>query len=1036
MEKMKTRSWLCRPALAWMQVLSSEETATCYWKLPPVAGVVGKTNGRGRFFCLPYQAYYGLSTFLAVETARQLQAQIVLNRSSAISSSTLLHIPIAVSIPEGPLLPIVVTALHFLNSPWVFLDQKISVVLVPLDPGDGTSRLQSMLRNVRPAIVFTASDSDLRRMQDIAATINREDNSEITDGPLYRSAEISVIDAWELVAGARISTQDWQISDASSVSLEDTFKVCMSATQNSGFELVENASEKRISHIVFTSGTSGEPKGCVSSAESLVHYLNAKNKAHEISCESTILLASSLSFDPCISDILATITAKATLLIAPRNQLLQNLGWVIGEGFVTHVLCTPTLWSTLQITSRRDFPNLRVVALGGEPIPRRMLRSWARSSNDEESSLRLCATYGVTEACVYQTFGEVFRKDDEPIGSHDVGFPFDGLGVRLCEENDRSILVDLQNGRVGEVVLFGRQIDELSFYLCQPELSSSKFIKIGTTHFYRTGDRGFLHPNTSQLHIMGRIAGEDGMVKINGARIELGEIETAIVDKCDDQNIVIDCIAVASNQDGDQKSSVATDLYAYLVLSQDVLREIGILSGIPDGGFNCAEVPVLLTLLRHRCKQVSPVIPSTFIAIPRVPLSRTGKKDKAGVPPPDDVVKVSSFGCSVGTILDDTSLLIKYGRSGSLVAKEIIDCLNLNSSQQALVTTATTFAMLGGDSLAATRVVRALYARHNKVRDSRNIGGKYGMLEGPFNVIHFLKTKNLGAYVDFLDTHQVCSEDLEPLSNQPSDDSEDRTCTCTNKLIDPQTDRSSELFEALLQACTFGWECLAMALLDLEGCEVDFSDHSGRRLGNTFGQMQRKQAFRSSPLHLACLHGKSRLVGKLLKKGSKYNIPNPVGMFPLHLAVSGEFQEIALGGDQDSQQRHCCVCALLEAGAPLFTKDASKQTVLHAAARAGRVQDLVYLLGKWLEHDGGAKKLQWHDNWDRTPVHWAVINGHVEALNVLLESGCDPNPLKSKHGHKRTSAAIESPLEVCDRLYSGTKTGKLMKKLLEKAMLT
>eukprot|EP00957_Ditylum_brightwellii_P133164 10153298-Ditylum_brightwellii.AAC.1 len=74
-----------------------------------------------------------------------------------------------------------------------------------------------------------------------------------------------------------------------------------------------------------------------------------------------------------------------------------------------------------------------------------------------------------------------------------------------------------------------------------------------------------------------------------------------------------------------------------------------------------------------------------------------------------------------------------------------------------MVTTSANFGVLGGDSLAATRVVRTLFANHKGIRDNRYIGGAYGVLDGPFDALHLLRAETLGAYVDFLDGHGVCS---------------------------------------------------------------------------------------------------------------------------------------------------------------------------------------------------------------------------------------------------------------------------------------
>ena len=162
-------------------------------------------------------------------------------------------------------------------------------------------------------------------------------------------------------------------------------------------------SKKRdvVSHICFTSGTSGSPKGCTSSLPSLLSYLHAKNIAHDIypvqkgdgtnGDGSVVFLASSVSFDPCFSDILATFSCcgctssskdgdtpvGATLALAPRTHLFNSIASCLHQTRTTHVLCTPTLWSTVSV-GPADLRSLKVVALGGESIPRRIVKKWAR----------------------------------------------------------------------------------------------------------------------------------------------------------------------------------------------------------------------------------------------------------------------------------------------------------------------------------------------------------------------------------------------------------------------------------------------------------------------------------------------------------------------------------------------------------------------------------------------------------------------------------------------------------------------------------
>jgi acyl-CoA synthetase (AMP-forming)/AMP-acid ligase II len=198
---------------------------------------------------------------------------------------------------------------------------------------------------------------------------------------------------------------------------------------------------------------------------------------------------------------------------------------------VSHCLCTPTLWGSVMASAIPNpnsapsssfgpthpgphlVPRLRVLALGGVPIPPPLIHAWARPPLSASSACaaavsskpavpteaadagpRLLATYGVTEACVYQTLGEVFRGQGDKgaaASGHSVGRAFAGVGVRICDETVRDRLLEAlpnDNGvRVGEIVLYGNQVDEYHSYLHQPGLSKV-FLRDECGRFcYRTG---------------------------------------------------------------------------------------------------------------------------------------------------------------------------------------------------------------------------------------------------------------------------------------------------------------------------------------------------------------------------------------------------------------------------------------------------------------------------------------------------------------------------------------------------------------------
>jgi acyl-CoA synthetase (AMP-forming)/AMP-acid ligase II len=407
------------------------------------------------------------------------------------------------------------------------------------------------------------------------------------------------------------------------------------------------------------------------------------------------------------------------------------------------------------------------------------------------AGLKLLATYGVTEACVYQTAGEVFcpsvynqpsREDDIPRHSpgndyqkligQDVGTAFLGTKIRICKEPHdlSSTSLDINSSKlmdvdpslkhecglfgVGEVVLSGCQLDEYSSYLNLPQLSSEKFVHVMTPcdvqtaavipdhsmmdcpriehsnqpnyatpdmlspyqsveYFYRTGDRACLDSSSGHLRILGRINGEEGMIKFNGVRIELGEIENAIQDPLVEDkskrgySVVERCIVVSRPKIDEDNQRY---LWAYCVLSTQVLHELGLTSSSFESsdsnvvrGILCTPSSPLLTLLRNRCRLRvrMGITPAKFIILSTIPMTPTGKCNYKALP---DFFELLS---NVSVQAHDSCNLTNYGRCGKALADEITSCLNIQSYHMSLMTTDASFAMLGGDSLAATRVVKS-----------------------------------------------------------------------------------------------------------------------------------------------------------------------------------------------------------------------------------------------------------------------------------------------------------------------------------------
>ncbi len=1039
--------------------------------------------------CVTYRDLFATAVVLVAQLRKDIQQLCVedANKSSRdhADDSRSRGIPIVVAIPEGPWLPLAVLVVHVLNRTFDIASQETSqgrhqrcfAILVPLEPSEALERNRQILQDIQPRMVLGVSDGDngeskdIDRLEMLVESVSKQ-NCQLLN--LKQYAEQSLIlqkvppsfwdDFFPLELKGREDIKEWSFLDtiASAADFLNNDNKDISPLHKTEEE------QTRFSHIVYTSGTTGRPKGCISSIHSLQNYLQVKNEIYEIRPESAVLLASALSFDPCLSDILATFQAKATLALAPRARLLDNLANVMKQLHVTHVLCTPTLWSMVDIGAlssmdqsnswcawKESLPYLRVVALGGEPIPKLLQQRWARSHPKEQGS-RLYATYGVTEACVYQTAGEIILQVESTMtaAGQYVGAPFRGSKIRICHEDNQTTLQDVETGKMGEVVLSGIQVDALTGYWKRPELAS-KFVAErilgdpkGEQYHYRTGDRGILDQTNGTLRIIGRIHGEEGMVKVNGVRIELSEIEAALVDDVVSTTadlspppaVVESCMVQILK--GNDENSTRSAVHAYIVLSEQALAEIGLSrkEELSKSGLLVTE-GILLTLLRARCKNslTAACMPNAFILLPNLPLSPTGKRDRKRLPPVSE--------CALLNRGDDQGILLKdYGRMGGFLAETIRECLNLQTLQQEMMTTSVTLDMLGGDSLAATRIIRALYAHHHQVENTRYLGGDYGKFDGPFNVLHLIRAKSLGAYVDMLEQNNIgalsCVQKYNEnmLQECPAvsvDHGKEEDSTSANEM------QGDKLYKALLQAATRGQSSMAVALLHA-GADPKYGDH-GKRLGKVSGGFyQRKFLFHSSPLHLACKKGDRQLVEHLLYKGANCKTPDASGLFPLHL-VASSMDSLESSPNEDTRRLQC-VKYLLDAGAPIVMRDGNHQSILHAAARSGHSSILEYIMTLWNEsgkEDPGTRSSKRFvnslDRWYRSPVHWAILNGRIDALRTVLELGCTPTPYKPKGG-RHTSVAVEYPMELCNRLYPldcsdpfKVEKGAKIRRLLEEA---
>lgn len=173
--------------------------------------------------------------------------------------------------------------------------------------------------------------------------------------------------------------------------------------------------------------------------------------------------------------------------------------------------------SFAEMLTRREFPTLKTMVLGGEPMTFGNIREWAKAGES-----RLIQVYGPSECCVTSTVNADVSSDSMPT---DIGTALPGCATWVTRPDDPQTLSPV--GAVGELLIEGPILAR--GYINQPELTSAVFVRglkwAPDRRMYRTGDL-VRYDSKGQIHFVDR---RDGQVKIHGQRIELGEIERQLV---------------------------------------------------------------------------------------------------------------------------------------------------------------------------------------------------------------------------------------------------------------------------------------------------------------------------------------------------------------------------------------------------------------------------------------------------------------------------------------------------------------------------
>jgi amino acid adenylation domain-containing protein/thioester reductase-like protein len=250
-----------------------------------------------------------------------------------------------------------------------------------------------------------------------------------------------------------------------------------------------------LAYVVYTSGSSGKPKGVRVSHRGLVPMLHAQIRAFGLGPSRRSLLHLSTAFDASISDIGTALLSGATLIMAEDPPPpLRLVDWMRANA-ITHADLPPAILPLIDPASLP--PSLETVIVGGDVCPPSVIRAWARR-------VRVVNVYGPTEATICTSLCACDPNSwERPL----VGDPLEHVEYAV---DDGELLI------AGPALALG--------YIDRPDLESQRFVVRGGVRWYRTGDR-VKRQEDGQLEFLGRL---DRQIKLRGQLVCPEEIESCL----------------------------------------------------------------------------------------------------------------------------------------------------------------------------------------------------------------------------------------------------------------------------------------------------------------------------------------------------------------------------------------------------------------------------------------------------------------------------------------------------------------------------
>jgi len=445
---------------------------------------------------------------------------------------------------------------------------------------------------------------------------------------------------------------------ASDVAVLDVSQHQLYQGENSNLALV--AGPANLAYILYTSGTTGQPKGALIEHRGLLNLACAHQYAFDLSPSDRILQFASISFDASTCEIFITLAAGAALYLVPRSIIDDYRAFedYLTQHRISVAILPPTYVAYLEPARVH---TLRVLNTAGSASNLALAERWRQQ-------LTYVNAYGPTEASVAATLFRYTRQDPalaSRYGSVPIGKPLANVQVHLLDAFGQLVPV----GVAGELCIGGAGVGR--GYRNRAELTAEKFVAnpFGAGRLYKTGDVArWLADGT--LEYLGRV---DEQVKIRGFRIEPGEVEQVLRQHGQVREAAV---VVCRQEEGEEEPY----LCAYFVA---------------EPGAEAVDSEQVRAFLSDQLPAY--MIPAYFVQLPQMPLNTSGKIDRQALPAPTKQRDLKDFIAPQSEVEDKLAQVWQAVLGVTQVSRD------------------DNFFLLGGDSIKAIQVVSRLQQQDLKL---------------------------------------------------------------------------------------------------------------------------------------------------------------------------------------------------------------------------------------------------------------------------------------------------------------------------------